>query len=115
VLTELQRQIARILLSALPDSELALAGGAALIARGLVQRDTIDLDLFTTLPDVERLVAPMEAALEGAGLDVERLLVTPSFVRVLVSGGGENCQVALGASICSLRGWPAWRVRTSDG
>lgn len=116
VLTELQKQIARILLSASPDPELALAGGAALISLGLVERDTIDLDLFTTSREIEGLVAQMEIALADSGLDVERLVVTPTFVRVVVSCGGDSCQVdvAQDARLMPAEPGPLGRTLAAD-
>ncbi|MCM3887337.1 hypothetical protein [Frankia sp. R82] len=50
MITSLQRAVARIFFG-LPESVgFAVAGGAALIARDLVDRETRDVDLFTALP-----------------------------------------------------------------
>ena len=56
VLTQLQRRVWRAL-AALPEADtFALAGGAAMITLGLVERETTDLDLFGTRPEhLERL------------------------------------------------------------
>jgi len=74
VLTPLQRRIATII-SGLPEAEqFALAGGAALIARGDVERQTRDLDFFGPAPaDVDRLVPAVERALQDTGLEVRRI------------------------------------------
>lgn len=93
MLTELQQRIAVIVLRASPDPELALAGGAALISGGLVHRRTVDLDFFTTAGDVEDSVSSIEEALRRDGLTVERRQTTPTFVRLVVAGGDDQCQV----------------------
>ena len=46
MLTPLQEQVARIIAGLAEAADFALAGGAALIARGDVQRQTRDLDLL---------------------------------------------------------------------
>lgn len=70
-LDPLQTRIARIAL-ALPEGRtLALAGGAAMIAHGFVNRETRDIDLFTEVDDQEavRVAGALRQALEQAGLD----------------------------------------------
>lgn len=93
MLTELQRRVARIVLERSPDPDLALAGGAALISLGMVDRGTTDLDFFTTSAGIEGMLDAIEASLVGEELAVERQQVTPTFVRLVVSGNGERCQV----------------------
>ncbi len=95
VLTELQRRVARIVLERSSDPDLALAGGAALISMGLVDRGTTDLDFFTTSAGIEGLLDSIEVLLVSEDLTVERQQVTPTFVRLVVSGDGERCQVDL--------------------
>jgi hypothetical protein len=96
MLSPLQREIARILAS-LPGAEsFALAGGGALIARGLVDRRTRDLDFFSTAPeDVDRLLPAFERALRGDGLAVNRQRVAPGFARLVVSRGSDRTEVDL--------------------
>lgn len=98
MLTPLQRRIATII-SGLPEAEqFALAGGAALIARGDVERQTRDLDFFGPAPaDVDRLVPAVERALEGAGLDVTRIREGTGFSRLEVREHDEVTEVDLGA------------------
>ena len=56
----------------------ALAGGAALILRGVVERSTRDLDFFgLTTTAVETLVPAVEDALRAAGLTVEHVQRSP--------------------------------------
>lgn len=92
MLTDLQLQVARIVLRGGPDPALALAGGAALISWGLVDRSTMDLDLFTTSPDVTEVIEWIEAALRREGLHVDRQQMTPTFARLVV-GGDEGCRI----------------------
>ncbi len=93
MLTPLQKQIAHAVFASTPDSELALAGGAALISLGLVERATIDLDFFTTTPRVGEVVEAIVPALEGEGLNVRTERAEDTFVRLVVTGGSESCQV----------------------
>ena len=69
----LHRQLATIALGAAARYGFALAGGNALIAHGVVNRFTADVDLFT---DEEASVAAaaeaVEAALAAAGFQAER-------------------------------------------
>jgi hypothetical protein len=69
VLSRLQEQVAAII-AGLDEAEgFALAGGAALIARGDVERRTRDLDFFgLTVDAVDRLLPVAERALVAAGL-----------------------------------------------
>lgn len=71
VLTDLQQRIRRII-SDLPESgSFALAGGGALIASGVVQRPTNDLDFFAPHPrDVTELYEAARNALEAEGLEL---------------------------------------------
>lgn len=96
MLTPLQRQIVEIV-QRLPEAEgFALAGGAALIVRGLVQRETHDLDYFATRQEaVARLAPALERRLEEAEFTVERIQDSPGFVRFHVSSEDEACEVDL--------------------
>jgi hypothetical protein len=98
MLSPLQREVARIV-ALLPEGEgFALAGGAALIARGIVDRGTRDLDFFSTVPDdVDRVLPVLEAALVDAGLEVERRQVAPGFARLIVRRGTDRTEVDLGS------------------
>jgi hypothetical protein len=96
VLSGLQERIARIL-AALPEArEFALAGGAALIAGGLVERETRDLDFFADRPEaVLDLLPVLEGALHQSGLQVERQQALAGFARLGVSDGRESTEVDL--------------------
>jgi hypothetical protein len=82
VLSPLQERIAEIV-AGLDEAEgFALAGGAALIARGDVRRQTRDLDFFGLSGDaVDRLAPAVRGALSAAGLVVGHVQVNPGFVR----------------------------------
>ncbi len=70
---ELQREVATIALRTAARHGFALAGGNALIAHGIVDRPTDDVNLFS---DQETAVAAaaeaVEAALRAAGFEAER-------------------------------------------
>ena len=68
MLTPLQEQVASIVAGLAEAEGLALAGGAALIARGEIQRETRDLDFFGLTPDdVDRLVPAVDCACRRLG------------------------------------------------
>lgn len=80
-----QRQVATVFLG-LPEAQgFALAGGAALILREVVQRETKDLDFFTPDPKViSAAAAALEEAAADRGWHVDRVRSHPSFVRLLI-------------------------------
>ncbi|MGQ0745040.1 MAG: nucleotidyl transferase AbiEii/AbiGii toxin family protein [Acidimicrobiales bacterium] len=94
LLSALQERVARVLLSLPETSGFVLAGGAALVLRGDVDRTTRDLDFFTTsIDDVGRVLAAFEAALRQAGLHVDRTRTGPAFVRLAVTDGEDRTEV----------------------
>ncbi|MBO0690840.1 MAG: nucleotidyl transferase AbiEii/AbiGii toxin family protein [Candidatus Dormibacteraeota bacterium] len=105
MLTRDQLRVAR-LLDPLPESEeFAFAGGAALIAHGLVQRSTVDLDYFASKPqEVARLLPAAEGALVGAGYEIHRVQIATEtdFARLDVPGGSFRARAAPPA--CSREG-----------
>ena len=82
-LTELQREVLLIFFDLPESSGFVLAGGAALVASGLSERPTKDVDLFGS--DLTVGVAgasdALEAACVGRGWTVERIQDSPSFRR----------------------------------
>lgn len=74
MLTLLQRRVAEVVVGLDEAEGFGLAGGAALIVRGDVDRRTRDLDFFAEAgSDVERLAPVAEAALKSAGFDVRKI------------------------------------------
>src|SRR5262245_8207714 len=96
MLSPLQERVAEIV-AGLDEAEgFALAGGAALIARGDVQRRTRDLDFFGLSGDaVDQLAPAVRRALSAAGLTVGHVQVNPGFVRLIVSDGEERTELDL--------------------
>lgn len=73
-----------------------LAGGAALIARGDIDRMTRDLDYFArSADDVPPLRAALERALEADGLTATTIRAAGGFARILVSDGVSTTEVDL--------------------
>ncbi|HEV2377477.1 MAG TPA: nucleotidyl transferase AbiEii/AbiGii toxin family protein [Streptosporangiaceae bacterium] len=71
---DFHRQVAGIVLGVGARHGFALAGGNALIAHGLVDRSTEDVDLFSDDPHaVSAAAADVEGALRAAGFGVERV------------------------------------------
>lgn len=71
--SELHRQIAAIVLRAAAGHGFALAGGNALIAHGMIDRPTQDVDVFTNQPSgVEDAAGGVEGALRDAGFGISR-------------------------------------------
>ena len=98
MLSPLQVRVAHIVVDLAESDGFALAGGAALIARGDVDRRTRDLDFFgPSAVAVDRLVPVAEQALLDDGLRVERVIDHPGFARLLVSDDNEQTEVDLGS------------------
>lgn len=98
MLTPLQKQVAAIVASLAEAEGFALAGGAALIARGEVQRQTRDLDFFGLTPAaVDRLVPAVDRALQNAGLVVRHVQENPGFARLIVESEDDRTELDLAA------------------
>ncbi len=98
MLTPLQEQVAEIIAGLEEASEFALAGGAALIARGDVQRRTRDLDFFGLTPAaVDRLVPVVDRALQAAGFTVRHVQDNPGFARLVVESADDRTELDLAA------------------
>jgi hypothetical protein len=96
VLTPLQRRLASLVRELPEAGGFALAGGAALIVRGLVDRTTLDLDYFATdAAAVAVLLPALEARLAAEGLASTLRRQAPGFVRLEVSDGIETVQLDL--------------------
>ncbi len=100
-LTDGQQEVARILFG-LPESEgFALAGGSALVALGVIDRPTRDLDAFVAARagdppgDVGPLATAFSAALDGAGWDVEAARRHQTFVRLVAGRDRDSIEVDL--------------------
>lgn len=96
-LTELQRLVLELFF-ALPESDgFVLAGGAALVASGLTDRPTQDVDLFGS--DVATGIAAAANALEVActdrGWTTERIRDSATFRRLVVRSGDDELLVDL--------------------
>ena len=102
-----QAAVARIALAAAGSHGFALAGGNALVAHGIVQRPTEDVDLFSNEAGSPGAVtAAVEAALEAAGYQV-RVTRPPElsqgeFSQMVVSRGDEWMQLDM------ARDWRRW-------
>jgi hypothetical protein len=71
--SELHRRVAVVALSAAARHGFALGGGNALLAHGIISRDTQDVDLFTDQErGVEAAAGAVEAALRHAGFETAR-------------------------------------------
>ena len=96
MLTDLQRRV-RDIVARLPEGgAVALAGGAALIVTGVVQRGTEDLDFFAAHPEpVGPVLEALETALAAAGLRVVRLQASETHARLLVESDTDTTRVDL--------------------
>ncbi|MDQ3710224.1 MAG: nucleotidyl transferase AbiEii/AbiGii toxin family protein [Actinomycetota bacterium] len=87
------------IVSWLPEADgFALAGAGALVLHGYIERETRDLDYFTTpahQAGVQQLGAALEAALVNEGLESRRLRDLPTFIRLLVGRDPDRCEVDL--------------------
>jgi hypothetical protein len=100
-LNDLHRRVATIALRAANRYGFALGGGNALIAHGLIDRPTQDVDLFTNEEDgVTAAARSVENALQRAGFAAEREGPTAELADVL-EGMGD--------------GLAEWTVTAPDG
>jgi len=102
-----QADVARIALDAAGEHGFALAGGNALVAHGIVQRTTEDVDLFSNEAGGPGAVtAAVQVALEAAGYQV--VVTRPpelsqgEFAEMLVRRGDGSMQLDL------ARDWRRW-------
>lgn len=101
-----QADVARIALAAAKHG-FALAGGSALVAHGVVERPTEDVDLFTPEPGGPGAVAyVVRDALVQAGYEVDITRLPEAhrgeFARLEVSRGAETMHIDL------ARDWRQW-------
>lgn len=98
MLSALQTHVASII-GRLPEAqEFLLAGGAALIARGDVERRTEDLDFFGLDPrSVDRLLPAATEALQEAGFEIRVVRAASGFARLSVQQGHDRTEVDLAA------------------
>lgn len=85
--TVFQAEVARTFFALREAESFLLAGGLALLAQGMSERPTQDMDAFTSRPgDVQRARAAFEAAARERGWVVEVRQSTETFVRLNVHG-----------------------------
>ena len=109
MLSRLQERVATVLSSLNEAEDFALVGGGALILRGDVQRETVDLDFFGTSPGaVDQLVPVFEEALIANGLKTARVRISEGFARLDVSDGEGSTTVDL---CWDSRLWPTEATR----
>lgn len=95
-LTELHRRLLADVLSVGDAYPLALTGGYAVQAHGLVDRLSQDLDVATENPDrMENIAATVRAGLEERGWHVKALETDSLSARLIVTdpSSGEECEV----------------------
>ena len=100
-LTTAQTRVAFLALH-LPEAEgFVLAGGGAMLAHGLVDRPTHDLDLFSAdAAALPPLAAALTRALDAAGMTVTSGHTAPGYQQLTVAVGDETVLV-------DVRMWPA--------
>src|SRR5215469_13762316 len=100
-LDELHRQVAAVVLRTAARHGFALAGGCALIAHGVIDRSTEDVDLFSNAEDGVRAAADaVENDLRAAGFQAERQDKTGGLAEAF-PGMGE--------------GLAEWKITAPDG
>jgi hypothetical protein len=110
LLTPLQERIAEIVSGLREARGFALAGAGGLLVRGLIDRQTRDLDYFTVPGEEEALRAlrdALERALDRASLDHARQRDLSTFVRIEVSDGDDRCEVDLAIDYRALPAEPS--------
>ena len=102
MLTGLQERVWGML-SGLPEaSGFVLAGGAALILTGVVQRESDDLDIFGKFPaTVTDFVEAAVQALNSQGLTATLERQGPTYARLAVTDGADSTWVDTAQRIAS--------------
>jgi Nucleotidyl transferase AbiEii toxin, Type IV TA system len=98
-LTPIQVTATRLFFSLPQSAGFAVAGGAALIAQGLIHRPTRDVDLFLLDADASTLAkaaASFEAAIDNLGWSHARAIDQHDFIRLEISDDRERLIVDLG-------------------
>jgi hypothetical protein len=91
-----QRRVASLALAVAQERGFALAGGQALIAHGIVNRATEDIDLFTDdRVGVRQAVEAVTTALTEAGLDVERVAEMDELDEVFAGFGDDLAELEI--------------------
>lgn len=85
-----------------------LAGGAALVAHGLSERPTRDLDFFTSAGSgsVGAVHEEFELAAGREGWEVVPVRTAETFVRIVVRGPGDMGQTLVDIAVDSRPTWP---------
>lgn len=100
-LTELQHDLALVLFRLPEATGYAMAGGAALIALGIVDRQTRDLDAFASARptdppgDVGPLTTALRHALMEVGWTVDIVRQQTTFTRLVVEHVGNTTEIDL--------------------
>jgi hypothetical protein len=98
-LTRLQVTATRLFFSLPQSAGFAVAGGAALLAQGLIHRPTRDVDLFlldASASAVATAAASFEAAVDNQGWLHRRVIDQHDFVRLEITDDRESLIVDLG-------------------
>jgi Nucleotidyl transferase AbiEii toxin, Type IV TA system len=99
LLTPLQVEATQLFFSLRQSAGFAVAGGAALIVQGLIERQTRDVDLFlldAAASTITSAAASFEIAIGERGWSHQRVIDQSDFVRLLIAGSGESLIVDLG-------------------
>jgi hypothetical protein len=100
LLTPLQVKATQLFFSLPQSNGFAVAGGAALIVQGLIQRQTRDVDLFlidaAAASTIASAAASFETAISERGWSHQRVIDQNDFVRLLIADGQENLVLDLG-------------------
>ena len=103
MLTPLQAEVRRIIGRLGKDQDFALAGGAALIVYGIVDRPTRDLDFFAPSGVVvDSFVEQVEQHLRSLSFRTERLTEYPQLVRMRIEFENEELMIDIGVNYRSF-------------
>jgi predicted nucleotidyltransferase component of viral defense system len=96
MLDSLQQRVAEIALELARHGQVALAGGSAMIAHGLVDRMSEDIDLFTPdAAEVSDLRDRLSDRLRDDGYQVEVVRDAPGYVQLVVGTASATLRVEI--------------------
>jgi hypothetical protein len=99
VITSFQKQVSQAFFELPESAGFVVVGGAALIASGLVDRETTDVDLFTSKPPstpMRLVAAALRRTSEERGWSVRQVHESEMFARIMIGDGAEELIVDLG-------------------
>ncbi len=113
-LSDIQRHVIDVFASVEGNETFAVAGGSGLVCSGAYDRETRDIDLFTSTGDLPTIVERFIAALETEGFKVTPRRRSETFTDLVVSRDGAGTIVDLAKDFQLLAAQRVGKVMVLD-